>query len=164
MVCRIEIMGLVSIHQKRLIVNLNNKIFQNRKVYILATVSHLVLCKPLTISYKPYWKFLCKLLAVVGWIKYLVPIKFLWLQTWWYVLIKHSIQVTWFQVHTLSLFYKIRTSWVGFLWIYKTQTKGCSLHGTYTIVNLSLEILMISLQTTFYYQTFHMTIWYLFIS
>ena len=76
MVCRIEIMGLVSIHQKRLIVNLNNKIFQNRKLYILATVSHLVLCKPLTISYKPYWKFLCKLLAVVGWIKYLVPINF----------------------------------------------------------------------------------------
>ena len=76
MVCRIEIMGLVSIHQKRLIVNLNNKIFQNPKAYILATVSHLVLCKPLTISYKPYWKFLCKLLAVVGWIKYLVPIKF----------------------------------------------------------------------------------------
>ena len=54
MVCRIEIMGLVSIHQKRLIVNLNNKIFQNRKAYILAKVSHLVPCKPLTISYKPY--------------------------------------------------------------------------------------------------------------
>ena len=76
MVCRTEIMGLVSIYQKRLIVNLNNKIFRNCKAYMLVKVSHLVLCKPLTMSYKPYWKFLCKLLTVVGWIKYLVPIKF----------------------------------------------------------------------------------------
>ena len=164
MVCRTEIMGLVSIYQKRLIVNLNNKIFRNCKAYMLVAVSHLVLCKPLTMSYKPYWKFLCKLLTVVGWIKYLVPIKFFSYKHDGMSLLKHSIQVTWFQVHTLSLFYKIRTSWVGFLWIYKLQTKGCSLHGTYTIVNLSLEILMISLHITFYYQTFHMTIWYLFIS
>ena len=54
MVCRTEIMGLVSIHQKRLIVNLNKKIFRNCKVYMLVTVSHLVLYKPLTVSYKPY--------------------------------------------------------------------------------------------------------------
>ena len=161
MVCRTEIMGLVSIYQKRLIVNLNNKIFRNCKAYMLVTVSHLVLCKPLTMSYKPYWKFLCKLLTVVGWIKYLVPIKFFSYKHDGMSLLSTPYKLLDFKYIHFHCFKN--KDWMScFLWNYKLQRKCCSLHGKFTIMNLSLEILMMSLQTTFYYQTFHINIWYFF--
>ena len=126
MVCRTEIMGLVSIYQKRLIVNLNNKIFRNCKAYMLVTVSHLVLCKPLTMSYKPYWKFLCKLLTVVGWIKYLVPIKFFSYKHDGMSLLSTPCKLLGFKyIHFHYL--KIRTGWVVFYKIinYKESVVLC---------------------------------------
>ena len=124
MVCRTEIMGLVSIYQKRLIVNLNNKIFRNCKSYMLVTVSHLVLCKPLTMSYKPYWKFLCKLLTVVGWIKYLVPIKFFSYKHDGMSLLSTPCKLLGFKyIHFHYL--KIRTGWVVFYINYKESVVLC---------------------------------------